>query len=84
MASNALRSAGVNVPGEDFFLADTTKCYKPATEIYQGLLSHVRKSGSPQDCWLISRCAYENSLSILSAYYSTVTLSTTPALERKG
>ena len=58
MVSRALKSAGVHASAESFFLADSVKCYKPAKEIYQGLLEHVGKSESPRECWLISRCGH--------------------------
>lgn len=55
MVSNALNRAGVQVSADSFFLADAVKRYKPASEIYQGLLMHVGKSEAPHECWLISR-----------------------------
>lgn len=59
MVSAALRSARLAPapPPAAFYLADDVARYKPAAEIYAGLLRRLAKEASPAEVCLVSRCA---------------------------
>ncbi len=54
MVRGALTFGGIDSFPKAIYVADSVRKYKPAPEIYQGLLKFVGKEADPQHCWLVS------------------------------
>ncbi|TDL22506.1 haloacid dehalogenase, type II [Rickenella mellea] len=54
MVRSALTFGGIDSFPKAIYVADSVRKYKPAPEIYQGLLKSVGKEADPQHCWLVS------------------------------
>jgi len=54
MVRSALRAASIDSLPSAVYVADTVQKYKPAPEIYQGLVEAVGKAGNAQDVFLVS------------------------------
>ncbi len=54
MVEEALRAGAIRTMVEQVYVADAVRKYKPATEIYHGLLKAVGKETAPHEVWLVS------------------------------
>jgi len=54
MVSSSLDAASLSPYAKARFLADSVKKYKPAPEIYRGLIQFVGKENNPDHVWLVS------------------------------
>ncbi|KAI5120067.1 hypothetical protein M0805_002629 [Coniferiporia weirii] len=54
MVEGALDAAGISDLARDTYVADAVKKFKPAPEIYAGLLKATGKESAPEECWLVS------------------------------
>jgi len=54
MVESALAAAHISGFASDIYVADAVKKYKPAVEIYHGLLAKVGLEANPERCWLVS------------------------------
>lgn len=54
MVESALAAAQLSNFASEIYVADTIKKYKPAVEIYRGLIAKVGLESSPEQCWLVS------------------------------
>ena len=54
MVQGALKAASIETMTSGIYVADNVKKYKPAPEIYAGLLTAVGKDRHPDECWLVS------------------------------
>lgn len=54
MVRSALHAASIDSLPSAIYVADTVQKYKPAPEIYHGLVEAVGKAGNAQDVFLVS------------------------------
>lgn len=54
MVQSALSAASIEGLPSGIYVADTVQKYKPAPEIYKGLLKEFGKQDHPEECWLVS------------------------------
>ena len=54
MIEEALKFGTIHSLVSGSYVADSVRVYKPAPEIYKGLIKHVGKEANPGQCWLVS------------------------------
>ncbi|KAI0056000.1 haloacid dehalogenase [Artomyces pyxidatus] len=59
MITSSLGAESLLPLGHKWFFADSVRKYKPAPEIYHGLLTHLGKSEQPGQVWLVSSSSYD-------------------------
>ena len=65
---SALAAAQLSGFPSEVYVADTVRKYKPAVEIYRGLIAKVGLESSPSQCWLVSGCASSHDVHAFCAH----------------